>query len=333
MSADDGAGATKASSNRLATIGVADLDAALRFYRDVIGLRAGREGTWSGPEFEDYYALPPGANGRFAVLSSAGRVTGRLMLVEFRDAGERLGRDNPIWFLGYNNVNFYTPDMAAARRTLSALGYEFWTEPLDYDIGGTEGSPVEVFFDGPDGLPVNLIVPKGDPETIVGRVAELYRELGPTSTGFSELSTSGHTVSDIDAALRFYTEVLGQRVLMDFEVSGADRNGFLRLPEGAVSRNVFLYGDDLMGKIALCQALNHEIPALPDEARRPPAIGYLAMAFVTGDLDAVLARAAALGVEVAAPARTLEHPGFGRCTAALLRVPGSGALAEVVQHL
>ncbi|MEV0593498.1 VOC family protein [Nonomuraea cavernae] len=319
-----------ASSNRLSTISVRDLETSLRFYRDIIGLQVDVATVWKGPEFEDYYALPAGASGHVAVLSSGGRPAGRIMLVEFRDAGEQAGGDHPDWFLGYTNANFYTPDMAATRRRLAGLGYEFWTDPLQYDIGGHEGAPTEVFFDGPDGLAVNLIEPQGDPSTVVGSVARKYEEVGPTPTGFSELATAAHNVPSIDDALRFYVDVVGLRVLMDFEVAGDDRNDFLRLERGSVSRNLFLYGDDLMGKIALCAPLNYVLPDIPEAAKAPPAVGHLVMAVVVDDLGATLERAAEHGVEVFAPARPIGHPGFGDCVAALVRIPGSGALMELI---
>ena len=54
--------APEGSALSVAVIGVADLETSLRFYRDIIGLSPRPAVTWSGPDFERHWRLPPGAS-------------------------------------------------------------------------------------------------------------------------------------------------------------------------------------------------------------------------------------------------------------------------------
>jgi len=86
------------------------------------------------------------------------------------------------------------------------------------------------------------------------------------------------------------------------------------------------------GKIALAQPMNYEEPNLVPDAVAPN-IGYLAQAFMVGDLDATAAACAGLNVEVFTAPVEIDLPGRGRCRSMVVRNPGSGALQELFQSL
>jgi catechol 2,3-dioxygenase-like lactoylglutathione lyase family enzyme len=321
------------SSGRLSILGVTDGDASLRFYQDLIGLRLEADTVWSGLEFERYWRLPSGASARAMLLSAKGRTSGRVLLLEFQNVPERrtVHPEGELWFTGYNNVNFYTLSLRKTATDLGARGYRFWSNPLFYEIGRREGAPTEVIFDGPDGVYVNLVEPQGDPHTNVGRIRQLLDERGCTETGYSEVVTTSLSVRSTAEALGFFVDVLGLQVWMDFEVSGADRNGFLALPPDHLSRNVFLIGDDLFGKLALFEPLNFSMPDRGHEAV-PPHIGYLAMSFAVDDLAEVAAACNRRGVEIYTSPVRVDLPGLGRRYSMLVRAPSCESLVEIVQQ-
>jgi len=322
-----------ASAARITIIGVKSATASLAFYQDVIGLRSEFDVLWEGSSFENYWHLSRGATARAVMLSSNGRPCGRVLLLEFEGAGQQnmVHPDGERWFTGYNNVNFYTLDIRAATRQLIKRGYRFWSDPLFYEIGAHEGAPTEVIFDGPDGVFVNLVEPQGDPKTNVGHIRELLNQRGCTPTGYSEVVTSSLSVQSTERALAFFVDALGLKVWMDFQVSGKERNGFLSLPPDCLSRNVFVVGDDLFGKIALFEPLNFSIPDRGSKAVAPN-IGYLAMSFEVSDLDAVVRGCQAADVEVYTPPVELTVPGLGVRRAMLVRAPSCHSLVEVVQR-
>jgi catechol 2,3-dioxygenase-like lactoylglutathione lyase family enzyme len=319
------------SSARASIIGVHCADDSLKFYCDLIGLKVERDSRWCGSAFERYWHLPTGSGARAIVLSANGRESGRVLLLEF-DAPCRRPTHPPgeLWFTGYNNVNFYTRDIRTSARDLLRRGFRFWSEPLFYQIGHREGAPAEVIFDGPDGVYVNLVEPQGDPDTNVGRIRHLLDERGCTPTGYSEVVTSSLAVRSTQAALAFFVDMLGLHVWMDFEVSGAGRNSFLAMPPENLSRNVFLVGDDLFGKIALFEPLNFRMPdrGLDGVA---PNVGYLAMSFVVPDLERVAHRCRAAQIEIFSETSEIDLPAFGPRRSMLVRAPACQSLVELVQ--
>jgi catechol 2,3-dioxygenase-like lactoylglutathione lyase family enzyme len=324
--------ASKTSSLAISIVSATRLEDALTFYRDALGLEASAEERWAGPAFERHWHLPPGSSARATRLGVPGgraRPRGRILLLEF-DADERVqvrAREQRA-FIGLNNLNFYTFDMQRSVRQLQELGYEFWTDPVSYQVGEREGRATEALFEAPDGMIANLVEPVGTTETHVGRVRAVFDERGTTPTGFTEVTTSAHTVRDMEAALRFFVGVLGLEIWHDTLFDMPEANRLLTLPEDARSRITFVYGDDLFGKIALQQPLNYEVPELAARAVAPN-IGYLAMSFECADLAATERACREAGVEIYSERAPLDIPGVGTREALLVLTPGSDALVQL----
>jgi catechol 2,3-dioxygenase-like lactoylglutathione lyase family enzyme len=101
------------------TVSTRDLDAAVAFYRDVLGLEEGKRwGDMPAVEFET-------GNLTIAVMQS--------------DAfGIEAGTNN-------HPIEFHVDDFEAAKRELSSRGVEFRGEPID------SGVCLQTFFSDPDG--------------------------------------------------------------------------------------------------------------------------------------------------------------------------------------
>ena len=317
-----------------AVIGVADLEASLRFYRDMIGMEVIHEGECQGTGYEQYWHLPEGAGARAALLSASDAVVGRILLLEF-DCADRVPVRAPGVTRGYGlfNLNFYSADIHADAKLFQAAGFQFWSDPVGYDLGESVGAPIEVVFEGPDCVAINLVeLATTDPNTRIGQMRAYVEQHGRTPKGFTPVVTSSHVVHNLAKAREFYEQVLHMGVLIDDVLQTPESNRLLGLPEDSQTHVLFLQGNHMFGKIAVSQPLNYSCDSLTSLAV-PPNIGYLAQQFVVEDATGAAASCAELHVEVFTPLMELELPGLGRCATMLVRNPGSGALQEIVQLL
>jgi len=316
-----------------ATIGVEDLARSIAFYRDEMGFDVLDRRRMAGPAFEAHWRLPRGATGDVAVLADRGCEAGRLVLVQF-DGEERQVVRNIAGqrFFGLVNLNFYSDDILAHTARLEARGCRAWSEPVVHEMGATVGEPIEVMLDGPDSVILNLIqLQARDPQARIRRtMAWIADSGGYNRCGTTPVATSQHCVSDYARAMAFNMKVMGMSVRNDVELAGAMMERFMQYPPGARTRDTYLQGTHIFGKIAINHPLNFACVDLVPRAVAPN-IGYLAQSFRVPDLGASLAAANALGAEVFSPAIELELPALGRVTTALVRNPGSGALHELIQ--
>lgn len=309
-------------------IGVADLEASLAFYRDVIGMTASAPVDWSGDAFAAIWHLPEGAGARAAFCHAGPDPVGRVLLVEFAAPGRLLVRENAERrSFGLFNLNFYTPDIHAAHAELSARGYEFWSAPVEHAFTPEVGTPVEVIFEGPDAVPINLVELKGgEPSSRIGEMRAFMAAFGHTAAGYSPVVTSAHCVRSRNAGVAFYGEVLGMSVIIDEELFSDEANHFLNTPAGARTHITFVQGAHMFGKVAMSMPVNYAPPDLVPRAVAPN-IGYLAQAFAVADLDAAEAAFAAVrDREVYAPRQSVDVPGLGPQQVSVVRNPASGAL-------
>jgi catechol 2,3-dioxygenase-like lactoylglutathione lyase family enzyme len=317
-------------------ISVENLDNSLKFYAQTLGLETAETLTWQGAAFEQYWHVPEGTTARCAFLRHGADPVGRIQLMEFDAPGisRTLVREPGVKrATGLFNLNLYTRDIQEDYRQLSEQGFKFWSEPNHSNFGPGVGETMEVCFDGPDGVVINLVeLLTKDPNTLVGKIHAFVSQYGRTSTGFTSVVTTSHGVFDMDKALAFYYGPLGMTLFLDSVLEGAETNRALNLPEDARTHSVLVQGAHQYGKIALAAPMNYqEATLVPDAA--PPNIGYLAQSFELEDLDAAAGACAAVGAEVFSAPQNIELPGRGRCRAMLVRNPGSGALQELFQLL
>lgn len=329
--------APQGSPLAFAVISCERLESSLDFYCDRIGLDAGRVFDWRGAQFERLWSLPPGARARACMLGVGvgDGAVGRILLLDFdaaslppRLAREPIQRDAHSRVIGLANLNFYARDLRASVRQFAAQGHAVWSDPTQHSLDERVGNPIEVIFDGPDHVAINLVeLTSRDPATRIGQMRAYVEQHGYTSEGFTPVVTTSHVVRSLDAARSFYERVLGMGVLIDDELRAPHVNAFLRLPSDGVTHIQFMQGGHMFGKIALSEPRNYleRCEDLRPRARAPN-IGYLAQAFEVDDLDAAARKCATLGVEAAGERAVMDIPGLGPREQLLVRNPGSGAL-------
>lgn len=315
----------------IAVLGVSSLDTAKAFYGDVIGLNASDPAVLSGPAFETHWNLPVGAKAEAVMFSAGDSQVGRVLAIRF-EAEDRVVIPQPgdRTYRGLWNLNFYVDDIRSTTEELRAQGYAFWSEPVGYEVSAAAGQPVEVLFDGPDGLAINLVELTGGKETAIGKLRLEVEAAGQTLTGFTPVSTTSHSITDHKRALSFYERVLGLKVIIDDVLDKPETNHFLGRPDGAKTRATFVSADHPFGKIALSHPLNYAAPS-KGATQVPPNIGYLAQGFLVPDLRAALEACAEIGADLFSEPVDIMLPGVGTRFATVVRNPGSGALMELIE--
>jgi catechol 2,3-dioxygenase-like lactoylglutathione lyase family enzyme len=133
-------------------VGVTDMDRALAFYRDVLGMEVVFETLISGEPFDAVL---------HATRKQEGRVVGGLLgglMVELLSLGAKPAADQPArrGITGIHNVSLSVTDLDDTHRRVTAAGYIPDQDPVE--IAG-----VRMFFvKDPDGTPVEFIeLPNG----------------------------------------------------------------------------------------------------------------------------------------------------------------------------
>ncbi|MDA0676078.1 MAG: VOC family protein [Proteobacteria bacterium] len=324
--------APEGAAMSVAVIGVADMDRSLHFYRDLTGMTAGAVETWAGDAFEAFWHLPKGASAQAVFLHAGPDPVGRVLLVQFDAADRKVVRvAKPARAYGLINLNFYTADIVGETEKFRKLGYEFWSDPVAHDFTADVGTPIEVVFEGPDGVLINWVeLATKDPATRIGKMRAYVEAFGRTKTGFTPVVTTASCMRDIEKSKEFYVRVLKMGVHIDQVLDSDNYRKFQKVPDGGRTQVTFMQGNHMFGKIATSQPLNYPVPDLvPDSVA--PNIGYLMQSFLVPDLGAALEDCAALAVETYTPRMTLDVPGLGAVDTAIVRNPGSGALQQLVQ--
>jgi catechol 2,3-dioxygenase-like lactoylglutathione lyase family enzyme len=312
-----------------AAIGVHDLPKTLAFYRDLIGFDLLASGS-AGTGVAAMLGLPQGTAIETALLAANGCKVGRILLLDIaapgrkyiRQPGDRTSRG--LW-----NLNFYVDDIRATGRHLAGLGYELWSDPVEYELGTEAGSAIELLFEGPDGVAINLVQPLGDLSVFTGRIRAEAARAGRTETGFTPVATTANCVYSMERSCTFYETLLGGTRVLDEVLGRPETNHFLCRPADARSHTVFL-GTNLFGKLSLNAPLNYAVAERGADAV-PPNIGYFAQGFVLTDLATATARAVAAGGVPFGVAAAMTLPGFDGKRAGLVRSPDEGALAWLVE--
>jgi catechol 2,3-dioxygenase-like lactoylglutathione lyase family enzyme len=315
-------------------IGVENLDISLAFYEKTLGLEISDARTWQGPDFERYWNVPAGTTARCVFLKHGADPVGRIQLMEFDAPNRKRVRSPEIRrATGLFNLNIYSSDLMRDYEQLKSQGYNFWSEPARNNFGPVVGVTLEVGFDAPDGVAINLIqLLTEDPKTVIGQILAFIDEYGRTPTGYTSVVTTAHSVDDMEKALAFYYGPLKMSLFMESVLEGAETNRYLCLPEDSRTQSILVQGSHEYGKIALATPLNYDVSSLVPDAI-PPNIGYLAQSFQVSDIEEAVSACAAVDAEVFTAPMEIDLPGRGKCKSMLVRNPGSGALQELFQLL
>ncbi len=311
---------------RSVTVGVSDLEAALRLFHGVMGLAieqreelpAARAAAWG---------LPPGTGGEWAELSCRGYPVGRLRLLQLHPVPSEVvrrdtqigGPDSPL-DIGPKAIDFYVRSPAEIWwRELVDAGCIARSPPVRHVIGGLESEEAVLF--GPDGVPLLIMVGHRHPPS--------QMRAGTPHGNYSEVPTVSVVAGDLAATRRFYGEALGLHAAQDAETPAEFReqvNRLVGIPHGSRVR-FLLYQDpaEPSGKILLVHFGGASQRRLSGRMH-PRRLGVALYTHGSSDLAALEHRVRAAGaVIVQAPADA------GDCRVLLVRGPNE-ELFEFEQH-
>ncbi len=137
-------------------ITVRDMDAALAFYVDVLGMEKLGEATFSGEEASRLTRIA-GTVLRAVYLRGGKEIKGPpLELLHFVEPATDAGRPyTGVSNLGITEVAFWVDDIEKTYADLQAKGVEFYSPPQLFQFAGYKAKAV--YFWGPDGTTLELI--------------------------------------------------------------------------------------------------------------------------------------------------------------------------------
>ena len=142
---------------------VADLERALGFYTETLGLRATLRMRIGGAPFERLLRLPPGTTGEVAFVQGPERI-GQIELIEWSPPGAAgaddrapQGRVTTRPLLSFSVAE----PLSEWHARLTAAGARCWSEPVEVTLPGY--GPIEAFLaEDPDGHLLELVALPSD---------------------------------------------------------------------------------------------------------------------------------------------------------------------------
>jgi len=135
-------------------ITVKDLDASIRFYHDVLGLRFSNEPSpwFDAAELGDAVGVPGAALRQVSL--ALGDTT--LELLEYKSPPSETSGPLKSNNRGASHVAFFVDDIEGKKAELEAKGIEFYS-PVNVVDEGVLAGWRWVYFDDPDGYPLELV--------------------------------------------------------------------------------------------------------------------------------------------------------------------------------
>jgi catechol 2,3-dioxygenase-like lactoylglutathione lyase family enzyme len=283
---------------RSITVGVSDLQAALRLFHEVMGFKiewraalpAERAAAWD---------LPQGASGEWAELSCRGYPIGRLRLLQLTPTPREVvrldtqigGPDSPL-DIGPKAIDFYVRSPAEIWwHELVAAGCIARSPPVRHVIGEVESEECVLF--GPDGVPLLIMVGHRHPPS--------QMRAGTPHGNYSEVATVSVVAGDLEATRRFYGGALGLHAAQDAETPAEFReqvNRLVGIPGGSRVR-FLLYQEpaEPSGKILLVHFGGASRRRLTGRMH-PRRLGVALYTHGAADLDALRLKLEAAGAVI-----------------------------------
>ncbi len=287
-------------------IGVQNLEASVRLYRDGCGLEVFDRGTAGHDAVAN--GTPPPETVRLGRRDVPGAASLRLVTATGRP-GRSAGCSGSLGPLG---TGFTTGDIHRVHERLEGHGVRFLSPPLELSPDpGDDAGPrrFEAFSQTGDGEFVVLVERRRAPSP--------YGTIDPGSL-LSEPVHTSHVVDDLDACCRFMERVLDHRVLFSERCAGETFERLMALDRGSTFRfRMLCHPDRETGRIIFIEFDGGERAASRRTQR--PHRGLIGLTYTADDLDRRLDTARSLGAAVLPPP--------GRAAG---RAAGSGPSATVV---
>lgn len=285
-------------------ISVADMDASIAFYRDRMGMEIVGKQTLPRDVLRNLWGMPEGTGAEAVFLRKGDRPT-LVELVAFTPAPERCirpeGSEN--YNCGLYDIGFRVKDMEASYDILKKE-YAFINPPKTYKAPWTDVTVKEVVMITPD------------------RVRNAFMQSGTVALegDFGLVTTNAHFVEDIEAANRFYKDVLGFSIVFDKVMPEGLVNSILGIPEDCAPRISMAFKPGSKAPVPEFIECAYKGVNVNDTAG-PTDIGMFAVAYEVEDLKAVMEKAEANGSRILSEPAAYAVPSVGRIEAVWVEGP------------
>jgi catechol 2,3-dioxygenase-like lactoylglutathione lyase family enzyme len=299
-------------------ISCADLGVTRHMFEQVFNLKPVAEQALSRDEVQALWGLK-GHAAHTMVLDTAGTPFG-VRLVQFDPVSPIVIRDPARGFDAdaLKVIDFYAPDFNAAEAHLKKQGFRLKHDRAEYDL--PEGHMIEGHLWGPDEVVCALVSGPKD----------FFRDFVTVNDRtVSEVQSISSPVSDPDAVLRFYKEVLDLGIVYDYFIDAESFSKLVGTPFKLQlkARNVGVKRSEPYFGIIHYGLPTDAYRSLRERAVFPNRGIAGATVMVTGVQD-IAKKAAAFGAEVLAPPARVTLAPHGAVTSLTLRAPHG-----VIHHL
>ena len=295
------------------TIGVADLNDALKLWTGQFGLDVITRHTGCDSGLEILWGLPAGQIADQALVGTPEAKTGWLHLVQFDRPNPPVRRGAATTDLGPKSLDVNCRNMPARCAELESNGYRFRAPISEYEV---------------DDLHVREAQMPAHDDTNVVLIEVLGWNICLSDAGYGAVTSFVVIVPDTEVEGAFYTQLFGLDELMHHRIVGPAIEKAVGLPRGsALIMRLMGRETELFGRMELVQ-----YEGLTGTDRFPlaqsPALGTLHCRVEVDSMDKFIERARSLGVAVRhyGPIQTM----FGSGLAAAVYSP-AGLRLEVIE--
>lgn len=292
-----------------AWIGVSDLPRMQRFFAEVAGWTLVKKGRLDRRMLA--YVAPDAAGGAYAVMRADGYPQGSVRLIEIDGVKREIIRSNAqAWDTGgIFSIMTRSADIARNLTDAERLGWTAYNDPYDFGFGTLKLR--NIVLRGPDGVNVAIY-----------EWVEPKREDAPQPGAVSKAFNSMQMVADIEAALRFYVDGLGFRIIQRGTfIDAVETPTNFAIPVNFATRIARDYailipdgGDDEAGRVELMAFDGFKGRNLADRAALHN-LGVVSLLFPVSDLNAIAARLEAIGAPIVRAPTLIDLPPFGAARA------------------
>ena len=260
------------SSWTAVTVGVADLDEALRLWVDDFGFAIADRRDGPDSDLARLWHIEPTDVSRQALVRSRGARHGMLHLVEFSEPGSPVRAGAQVFDSLPKNLDVYVSDMPARLQALAAAGRRFRNDAYS-----------EVT--APNGVTFREMHMPGHDQTNIVLLEILGGEIAAPDGDFAGIGPLILIVDDADRERAFYRDVIGLDKLSDNILDGPEVEKMIGLPPGA-ALDVSIWGraDRPFGQIEVIDYRGVQGQNRYDRAR-PKSVGVLHVSYLLPSLS------------------------------------------------
>ena len=250
---------------------------------------------------------------RTVLLETGGTSIG-VRLIQFRPSSNLVVREGvkPTDADALKVIDFMVPDFEKAVAALAARGFKLAAPPAEYSTPA-DGRFTEGHIEGPDGVLCALLKMHDTP---------LSKYVAVADRTFSEVLGVSAPVSDRDAALAFYRDILKLETVLSYEIANESFQKLLGSKEKTLLRGVNF---GLGAKAPMIGVIHYGLPSAAFQSLRERSVlphrGLQAIRLSVSSVDRVAEAVAAANLETLAPVTEALLFPQGRVKSLLIRAP------------